>query len=188
METRSYNVYKFEELPLEGQKKAIERYSDINTDYDWWEGVYETEKNNMEKMGIKNIEINFSGFYSQGDGASFTGMISDYVLFLEKIGVEINEEIKKEIEECPLDIEFERDSHMYSHENTCSVCINTYYNEKLEKFFDKVEEKIELWRFEKCREIYKNFKSTYEYLTSDEAIKEILTCNEYFFTIDGEID
>lgn len=188
MEVRSYNVYKFEELPLEGQKKAIDRYRDINTDYEWWEFVYETEKNHMEEMGIKIIEINFSGFWSQGDGASFTGIVSDYLLFLEKIGIKTNKKIKKEIEECPLDIEFERDTHHYYHENTCSVCINTYHNEKLEKFFDKVEEKIEKWRIEKCREIYRNLKSEYKYLTSGEAIKETLICNDYDFTIDGEID
>ncbi len=41
MDVRSYYVYKFDELPEEGQRLAIEKHSDINVNHDWWDSVYE---------------------------------------------------------------------------------------------------------------------------------------------------
>ena len=36
METKTYKVYKFDELSEEAQAKAIENNYDINVSYDWW--------------------------------------------------------------------------------------------------------------------------------------------------------
>jgi hypothetical protein len=61
----------------------IEKHRDINTDYDWWDCTYD---HFAEDMRIKHIEVDkmlFSGFWSQGDGASFTGSISDSKAFME---------------------------------------------------------------------------------------------------------
>lgn len=44
MKTKSYNVYKFNELSEESQQKAIENLYDINVDYDWWESTHEDAK------------------------------------------------------------------------------------------------------------------------------------------------
>ena len=41
METRTYNVYKIDELPKESKQKAIEKYYDINVNWDWWDFTYE---------------------------------------------------------------------------------------------------------------------------------------------------
>jgi len=45
MEKREYWVYKFNELSEEGKRKAIERYSDINVDFEWWDSTYDDAKN-----------------------------------------------------------------------------------------------------------------------------------------------
>jgi len=66
-------TYSFEELSPEAQKHAIEENRDINIDYQGWEdGVTEGFKEDMEEIGISDIDISYSGFFSQGDGASFT--------------------------------------------------------------------------------------------------------------------
>jgi hypothetical protein len=44
METRTYKVFSFEELSKEGKQKAIVNYGDINTDYDWYQYLYDDAK------------------------------------------------------------------------------------------------------------------------------------------------
>ena len=53
METRTCNVYTFEELSPEGQRKAIERYYDINVDHEWWRYTYD----DAEDIGLKITEF-----------------------------------------------------------------------------------------------------------------------------------
>ena len=53
METREYTVYKFNELTEDQQQKAVERYGDINVDYEWWDCTYEDAK----RIGLEITEF-----------------------------------------------------------------------------------------------------------------------------------
>jgi hypothetical protein len=55
--------------------ELIDKHRDINTDYDWWESVYEDFDRVAKILGfdVNFKNISFSGFCNQGDGASFTG-------------------------------------------------------------------------------------------------------------------
>ena len=50
-------------------------YIEIDLHYDWWEPVYEDFLQILDAAGVsaESNDIHFSGFWSQGDGASFTG-------------------------------------------------------------------------------------------------------------------
>lgn len=74
-------VYTFAELieahkakKISGQalETARQWLREAATDHDWWEDVYKTWTDALEQIGFINPEIAFSGFWSQGDGASFT--------------------------------------------------------------------------------------------------------------------
>jgi len=69
----------FNELTPEQQQKVIEKYHDINEDT--WEFSYEDLEREfitkLESMGYSDIKIQYTGFYSQGDGASFTAKHGD---------------------------------------------------------------------------------------------------------------
>jgi hypothetical protein len=52
-------------------------------DYEWWDYVYDNAKEDAEQYGFRIDDISFSGFYSQGDGASWTGSV-DLITWLEK--------------------------------------------------------------------------------------------------------
>ena len=41
MRIKEVKVYKFDELSDKVKDKVIENFSDINTDYDWYEFIYE---------------------------------------------------------------------------------------------------------------------------------------------------
>lgn len=69
--TRTY--LKFEELTDAQKRQVLDRYRDINTDgLDWFDFVYEDYISELKSLGFYDIDICFSGFWSQGDGASFT--------------------------------------------------------------------------------------------------------------------
>ena len=56
-------------------EEFIEKHRHINVDHEWWDAVYEDFNRVCEILGIEldKREPSFSGFWSQGDGASWTG-------------------------------------------------------------------------------------------------------------------
>lgn len=84
-------VYKFDELSDKAKERARDAYRDHDLHYDWWDAVYEQAVEAAEVLGITidtkpvtlrngNVRLDpriyFSGFCSQGDGASFEGRYS----------------------------------------------------------------------------------------------------------------
>lgn len=68
-------LYTFEELTPEVQNKLINEY--IQDLPGWWsDDVEERIKNEAEALGIQDFDFSWSGFWSQGDGLSFTGRLS----------------------------------------------------------------------------------------------------------------
>lgn len=85
--TITKTVYTFKEL-IEAAKdpdsdvtsravdKARALLQEWATDHNWWEFVYEDWKTALEQVGFADAEIQFSGFWSPGDGASFTAWLN----------------------------------------------------------------------------------------------------------------
>lgn len=67
------DVYKFDELSDQAKEYARSRSRYLNQCDDWWVYVYEDAKRMGSLLGIEIGNIYFSGFWSQGDGAAFTG-------------------------------------------------------------------------------------------------------------------
>ena len=67
-------TYKWEELSQSAKDKARHHYIE-NFLYDWWDSVYETAKEDGLEKGFRIDDIHFSGFWSQGDGASWIGQV-----------------------------------------------------------------------------------------------------------------
>ena len=68
----------YDQLGPDAQERARDNYREGNLDYEWWDHIYEEWIAELEEMGWHNPEINFSGFASQGDGASFTATGLDF--------------------------------------------------------------------------------------------------------------
>ena len=67
-------VFKYAELSDSAKQRARDWYIE-GMDYEWWEGVYEMAKEDGKEKGFYIDKINFSGFCSQGDGASWSGFV-----------------------------------------------------------------------------------------------------------------
>ena len=171
METKTYTVYKFDELSEKGKEKAIEKNRAINVDYEWWDSTYE----DAERIGLKITEFDIGrGSYVKG---AFTAS-----------ACEVAQNIFNEHgEQC----ETYKTAKDFLHD--WQPIFNEYMDEKSEHYEsaeheDKIQEIEEEFLKSLCEDYRRMLRDEYEYQTSDEAIAETLRINEYDFTEDGEID
>lgn len=75
MRTRTIEetVYTFDELSDKARDRAISDYVTFLVEVDWYEPTIDLLVEQLSEAGVSNPEILFSGFWSQGDGACFTG-------------------------------------------------------------------------------------------------------------------
>lgn len=73
--------FTYEELNPKAQEKALAWFGE-SLDYEWWDCTYASAKEDGKAKGFDIEDIRFSGFWSQGDGASWTGEV-DIKQFLE---------------------------------------------------------------------------------------------------------
>mgnify|MGYP001591760203 CR=1 FL=1 len=161
MKTISTNIYSFNELSPEAKAKAIENERNHETylNYDWYSFAYDAITEELERYGYSDIKINFSGFSSQGDGASFTGQL-DLKDWLKGASKEVKEKYNEIVNLEGIACDVLRNSSHYVHENTCYIDLKTYDNVPLTEW-DKVselEKLLESERLDLCKNIYKTLK------------------------------
>lgn len=189
MKTVKIKTYTFEELSEEAKQKAIDdaRNGDYYLSREWWDCVYDYWKEELAKLGFYEIDISFSGFWSQGDGASFTGKmyLEDY-LRARKIYNKYRGLLKFSYEQ-PCKII--RVTNHYVHERTTTPDIYMETSEMDDKQLAKLQE-LENYISNDIEElnhqIYKELEEEYNGLMEDDAIAEHLTINEYQFTSEGK--
>ena len=72
--SKTIRLYEFEELGKSIQDSVISSY--IQDLPGWWsDDTEERIQNEAKAIGIKNFDFTWSGFWSQGDGLSFTGSL-----------------------------------------------------------------------------------------------------------------
>ncbi len=206
------NLYRFDELSSQAQEKALRELWDINVNYNWWEDTIDNWDAELEKQGFTNPKIYFSGFYSQGDGACFDCDGFDYDAILNSFVSEFDSEdmlalcsddtamlkcfrnhrdtfINLLSDSCETLIQ--ANSTRYCHEHTRSLVLYRNFDRNRFKRIHRIVENLTEWLEEKrkelCRKIYRELETEYEYLTSDEAIRETIKANDYEFYEDGKL-
>lgn len=203
--TKTLDIYSIEDVKKNEEltELVLEKNRDINVDNNcWFDVTIEDWKERLREYGFIEPDIRFSGFWSQGDGASFTSKAVYLDLYLKEFG---NESYSDRQIKLFLDlisnydiVEFgvERRNNHYVHEYTTMVWYEDYLYQfnrcpRLQRFLSNfiadlrthMQDKIE----ELNREIYKDLNADYDYLESDEAVMETLEANDYEFTEDGNI-
>jgi hypothetical protein len=205
-------TYKFRDLPTQALKDAaIKHHRNINVDYhEWHDCTLDDWKEKLEALGYDDPEIQYSGFWSQGDGASFTSKQvplpstdpkvieawDQLVGAAELIGTPITEDIA--------DLAYGsvmRHGHQYCHENTVAVDWEwndpPFYNynapdglrpftEMLRAAVDAYFENLDEVVTDLCKQIYSDLEEEYEYQTSDESVTAAIEANEIEFEVDEE--
>ena len=193
-------VYKFDELSDAAKQKAIEWYRGDGPDHDWWDFIYEDFIANCALIGleVKAKDIHFSGFCSQGDGASFTGrwypcgpapegipeVFGEAFDDLCRIQKEIDEYIT-ETDAPKLDyVKVTRHPGIYVHSHMMNAFAvrddGVVYPAGVDREFLNVFRRLADY-------LYRSLEEEYDWLNSDETISENITNNYYEFTESGEL-
>ena len=169
--------------------ELIEKHRDIENDL---------KERLRSEYGFAMDELRWSGFYSQGDGASFTGAVWEFDTLVNKRQelLDVAPVLCKMILADKTDLSFTliRCNYSYSHENTVMVEFNYYRTYSgdvmqdliLKALYDHIEA-TELDQFEKTvlelfkdemRKVYRELEAEYDYLTSDEVVWDTIVANE----------
>jgi hypothetical protein len=194
---KEYQVYSFEELGEEARQKAIDSHRNFLfefVDLDCETGEF---KRLLEMYGFSDIKIYYSGFWSQGDGASFTGRYRYKAGGLKAVKAEYAGEWFKDVIEylelldginkkCLYSLRYMINTGgRYCHANTMQV--NHLDDYRGNRDFSKYEDDITEYVRGIANEFYHLLEKSYEGMTNNEAVIESIEINEYEFYENGEI-
>jgi len=177
-------------------EKEYDKWREYAADYDWWETLYEDFKADCLALGVRVDSIGFSGFYSQGDGAAFTGQMYVYE-WMEGKGYHITHPAAYLA--CKDDGSYVR-IETYHRSNNMHTSLNEYADQtapsgifaglEQEAWEELVDEQIAELDFEGevltfceglAAQLYKDLEVEYEALTSEEAFIDACEFNEVTF-------
>lgn len=183
-------VYTFSELDSKAKEKAREwfRKASVSDTY-YSEAVLEDAIAVAALMGltITSKTIFWSGFWSQGDGASFSGQYN-HIKGASKAILEYAPQdtrlynIASHLESAgEMWLEITQGGH-YSHEGTMDFEALDDNDAASVSKFNEAKEALRAF----ARWIYSELDKAYQFANSDESIDESMEANEYTFTADGK--
>ena len=198
MRTETVALYQFRELDDDAKTAALNNLRDINVDYpDWHESTTDDAKRMGAILGMDITDIYFSGFWSQGDGACFEGTYNYAKGAAKAIRAEAPQD--KELHRIADELQALQRRYFYSltasvkqrgrysHEMCTDIRV---YRETKYSLVGDVDAQIDESLTDSLRDfmrwIYRQLECEYEYLTSEEAVKQSIEANEYEFTANGE--
>lgn len=197
-------LYTFNELSEEAKNQAIEtRRQDIVEDDNtyYFQDVIDNMLDNWNDLTGITVNVDdvcYSLSYCQGDGVSFISRYIDIekvLNFYSKQGTKqakVVEKIRKDKNYKYVKDNFEftirRIDSMYTHENTvgCYYTDTTYEStDGQDELAEQIAQIINEVKNYVCRDIYNELDEAYNYLLSDEYIKELLEMENNEYTADG---
>ena len=197
----TYNVYTFEELPEHIQDKLIENERELqSSDWDQFfsRDVLDDWVTRLEEQGFNSPDINYSGFWSQGDGASFTTDSIDLIKlcdYLELWPTGKEKTYRSLLENLSYTTYLKRTNHHYYHERSTTFYCHvdwqwghTTAQNALDKFFQDIEPLIDEHIVDMGIAIYRDLRKDYEaYATEEYARQQLIELDrEYIVDKDGD--
>ncbi len=164
-------VYEFGELPEDIQGKILEKFADINVDFEWWDSMYEDAKNVLLKLDSFDLDRNRNA----------TGE------FIEDAEDTANKIIAEHGETC--ETYTTATNYLAERAELVMKYSTGIQSDTVSEDFDSECEDIDAEFLRSILEDYSiNLQKEYEYLTGEQAIIETIKANEYQFAEDGEQD
>jgi hypothetical protein len=174
--TNSFNVYKFEELTEEQQRRALEKNYYINVEDDYWKEIAEQDL----QEDLSQVGITFKHVYFDADRRYWFAYldkpnIEDSRLFLKSA---LTAGYKPSLSECKevLNNGLSIETRHYGCGNGSNYVSAWGEIDALTEYLKTFMEKF-----------LTNAESQYEYVTSEESLRETFTECDYEFTEDGKI-
>lgn len=202
-------VYHLNELPERAKDRARAWYREGGFDHDWYDAVYQDFQRIAEILGIRlkthtvrlvggrtreDSCIWFSGFWSQGDGACWTGTYSyrnsaaaDLRVHapndqtLHRIAATLQAAQRQNFYQLRAEATH-RGNYYHAYSMDIAVTRDSAYSQEIagdaEAIIVGALRDLASW-------LYRQLEQEYDYLTSDEAVDETLIVNGYTFTEEG---
>jgi len=202
MKSINLRLYSFDELEKPAKEKALVEYSDLNHGFDWWNDQYDDFVTLCSYLGItvEKGSIRFSGFYSQGDGSTFSASID-----IPKLLTAIQTEAWKTyapmqeftftlpaadrrvialvangaLQEAPGISSRMRGYNVGVDLGLSVVLEGSTPHENVFDELEKLQDWLGLVAVKLNAHLYASLEKQYEFLTSDTAIEESIVANEY---------
>ena len=202
-------VYTIDELSDAAKENARIWYRDQGLHDEWYDFVYDDFETICRIIGVTlgttpvrlygggtrdKPQVYFSGFWNQGDGASFAGRYS-YARGatkairahapkdeeLHRIADELQAVQRRNFFQLHSTI---RQSGRYCHEYTMAIEVERD-SPTWQPITDGAEDAVIEALRDLARWLFRQLRSEYEHQTSDDAVDEIVSVNEWTFTADG---
>jgi len=190
-----FKVYKFDELPTETQEKLLDKYREVNVEDTWWaDSDIDYLKEEASKLGFdfdaKDVEWAILSRDSKV-GVTSKAISIDFEKILGKkmiADLEKKYDAEMDYEWLPrlvgnfspyevLEIKFRE----YGGKSGRKIVPERVKEQIKDKVYKNLDEFISL-----TKQTYKDLIESYEYQTSDEAVKDMLENNYGEFTVDGK--
>lgn len=120
----------FDQLNDDAKETARDWYRSDGFDYQWWDHTYEEWTAELEEMGFAGVDISFSGFSSQGDGASFIATSFNFLTWANwhmstkatEKGHPYTDDLKESIDDPPAKEHVIRMGRAGECQELCSIC------------------------------------------------------------------
>ncbi len=203
-------VYTIEELSDAAKEAARAWYREACLDYEWYDFVYEDFQIICGILGVTlrtspvrlygggtrdKQQVWFTGFHSQGDGASFAGHYSHARGATKGIRAHAPRDDELHRIADALQAVQRRNFHQlhasisqrgrYCHEYTMTIEVERD-SPTWQPPTDDAEDTVTEAMRDLARWLYRQLQAEYEHLTSDDAIDEALAANESTFMASGE--
>ena len=195
---KEIKVYSFNELSPEAREKACQQVGDSITDIaGWWYDTFDLFIAQCASYGmtIDDIDIQFSGFGSQGDGASFVCDNIDTEELLHTLGIQVKEALEEKVLDYIYEVDIIRSSDRACHEQT--VHVELFIDEDaleeeeegiiqyIHDIADTLEFKLEALKDDLCQQLYNELEQEYVFYHSMEYVDEIAYDNKMLFLANG---
>ena len=174
-------AYKFDELSDDAKKRALNAFRYIDVDGVWWEDSYDTIRTAGKLLGLEIGDIHFDAYlycifdadyeYARGASAAVCKEFS-WADDLHDVARKLQDLQRRHFYSLSCAVTKGRSMNYYR----CFRFGEDYECEDLGDIIDDFAH----WARVLLRDEYK-------YLTSDEAVKEIIIINEYEFTEEGKL-
>lgn len=186
-------TFRINQLEGRAKEKALDWLRQEESDS--WSDVYSDDVLDRMKEAAPEYfqidDINYSGFWSQGDGASWTGSVN-VPLFCQQHGLENYTQFVDSgaIEDTA---KINQQGH-YSHEGTMSLDLYIHENytdtpeeeQELIEASNVLEKQILEEAKDYAKKIYRELEQAYEFYTGEENLTETAEANDWVFYGDGE--
>lgn len=171
--TTTVEAYKFEELSEKAKEKALQKLSNINLDYQWWNDQYEDAAN----VGLKITSFGLDR-YKEAEGK--------FLWSATEVADKIMSEHGNQCETYKTAFNFLNERDTLVRKFSDGVNFDVVTEENAYEFDQEADELEEQFLEDLLSDYSDILQKQYEHLYSDEAIIETIEANAYEFTVDGE--